>query len=196
MQVQLANTSFLKGTNRGTGNTDCWDRTCTRSRMMSNAARRILTFQSPVSWFRGPSTWCCYHLPGHPGCPPDPTKNALKISKHSGMKRWRSNCWEKRIMLNNDQKNNKKVKSAWEVFFFFFQFQSLAFTCWMRARCLTVRRLRRRKKKWCTGSKHPHRNLKTDLQVTKQSHLSESYSHAEEANSAESWKTSVIRACV
>lgn len=109
-------------------------------------------------------------------------------------KRWLSNCWEKRIMPNNDQKNNKKVKSAWEVFFFFSNFSLWHLRAewepdvWLWGGC------EEEKQKWCTGSKHPHRNLKTDLQVTKQSHLSESYSHAEKANSAESWKTSVIRA--
>lgn len=145
MQVQLANASFLKRTNRGTGNMDCWDRMCTRSCMMSNAARRILAFQSPVSWYRGQSTWCCYHLPGHPGCPQLQQKNALKISKHSGIKRWRSN--ELRKDNNAKQWPEKQQKSEVSVggCFFFFQFQSLAFTCWMGARCLTVRRLRRKK---------------------------------------------------
>lgn len=72
-------------------------------------------------------------------------------------------------MLNNDQKTNKRVKSAWEVFSvsvssMYMLNESQMFDCEEAAK--------KKKKKRSTGSKHPHRNLNTDLQVTKQPHPS------------------------
>lgn len=143
MQVPLAKTSFLKRTKRDVGNIDCWDRMCTRHEMHSHIpiACFMVTVQRSVHVILlSPSRSSTHFSPALPktlgssATATHPQVIQQLLRKDNNAEQW-----------PEEQQQKREISVGG--FFFFLQFQSLAFTCWMRARCLTVKKLRRRRRK-------------------------------------------------